>query len=121
RNTFNNNIQQYEDNEKRLPVEQTLDYSSRETENRFRIDVNKYRSGWKWAYGASVQLAEYNNQTFSVLRRQLQDDSGNVTQAGESVIFESPLENFWRFGAFAQLSRSFFDSRLGVSAGLRTD
>jgi len=60
RNTFNNDIQQYEDNETRLPGQQTLSYLSQETENKLRIDVNKYRNGWKWAYGASAQLAEYS-------------------------------------------------------------
>ncbi|RYG54262.1 MAG: TonB-dependent receptor [Chitinophagaceae bacterium] len=121
RNTFDNNIQQYEDNETRLAEDQTLDYRSHETENKFRIDVNKFRNGWKWAYGASVQLAEYDNKTFSVLRRQLRNDSGNVIQPAEVLNFDSPLKNFWRFGAFAQLSKSFFNSRLGVSAGLRSD
>lgn len=121
RNAFNNRIQQYEDNETRLAEEQTLDYRSRETENKLRIDVNNYRNGWKWAYGVSVQLAEYNNKTFSVLRRQLQNDSGNVIQQAEVLNFDSPLKSFWRYGGFAQLSRSVFNSRLGISAGLRAD
>jgi hypothetical protein len=121
RNSFDNDIEQYENNETKLPSEQTLSYQSRETENKFRIDVNKYRNGWKWAYGASGQLAEYSNHTFSVIRRELKDDSGNIIQPEESVIFRSPLNNFWRIGGFAQLSRNFFDSRLGISAGIRTD
>jgi hypothetical protein len=121
RNSFDNDIEQYEDNETKLPSEQTLSYQSRETENKFRIDVNKYRNGWKWAYGASAQLAEYSNNTFSVIRRELKDDSGNIIQPEESVIFRSPLDNFWRIGGFGQLSRNFFDSRLGISAGIRTD
>ncbi len=121
RNTFNNSIQQYENNEFRLLSEQTLDYQSRETENKFRVDVNKYRNGWKSAYGISAQMAEYKNETFNIIRRQLEDDSGNIIQPGQRADFISPLKNFWRFGAFAQLSRSFFDSRLGVSAGIRSD
>ncbi|MEO5999829.1 MAG: TonB-dependent receptor plug domain-containing protein, partial [Chitinophagaceae bacterium] len=121
RNTFDNDIQQYEDNEMKLPGEKTLDYQSQETENKLRIDVNKYRNGWKWAYGASAQLAEFSNNTFSVTRRELKDDAGNVIQPEETLSFSSPLKNFWRLGSFGQLSRSFFDSRLGVSAGLRTD
>ncbi len=121
RNTFNNNIQRYEDNENRQPDEQTLSYTSRETENKFRIDVNKSRNNWKWAYGASAQLAEYDNNTFNVIRREIRDDSGNVVQPSQQIIFDSPLKNFWRFGGFAQVSRSFFNSRLGISAGVRTD
>ena len=121
RNSFDNDIQQFEDNESRLPAEQTLNYQSRETENKLRIDVNKYRNGWKWAYGASAQLAEFDNNSFRVVRRALQDDSGNEIQPAETVNFSSPLKNFWRLGAFAQVSRSFFNSKLGLSAGLRSD
>jgi hypothetical protein len=121
RNTFDNDIQQYEDNEKRLPGEQTLFYRSQETENKFRIDVNRYRNGWKWAYGASAQLAQFTNNTFSVIRRELKDQNGNIIQPEESLNFSSPLKNFWRIGGFAQVSRRLFDSRLGISAGLRTD
>jgi hypothetical protein len=121
RNTFDNDIQQYQDNETRLPGEQTLAYLSRETENKLRIDVNKYRNRWKWAYGASAQLAEFSNNTFSVIRRELKDQSGAVIQPGESLNFSSPLKKFWRLGGFAQVSARFFDSRLGISAGLRTD
>ena len=121
RNTFHNDIQQYEDNETRLANEQTLAYKSQETENKLRIDVNKYRNGWKWAYGASAQLAEFSNNTFSVLRRELKDEAGNIIQPEENLQFNSPLDNFWRLGGFAQVSRHFFDARLGISAGLRTD
>lgn len=121
RNMFDNDIQQYQDNETRLPGEQTLSYHSQETENKLRIDINKYRNGWKWAYGASAQLAEFSNNTFSVIRRELKDENGTIIQQGESLNFNSPLKNFWRLGGFAQISRRFFDSRLAISAGIRTD
>jgi hypothetical protein len=121
RNTFDNDIQQYQDNETRLAGEQTLSYLSRETENKFRIDVNKYRNGWKWAYGASAQLADYSNHTFNVIRRELKDQNDSVIQRGESLNFKSPLKSFWRLGAFAQVSRRYFDGRLGISAGVRSD
>lgn len=121
RNTFDNNIQQYEDNETRLPSEKTLSYESQETENKLRIDVNKFRNGWKWAYGASAQLADFRNNTFNVIRRELNDENGAVIQPAETLQFSSPLKSFWRFGGFAQVSRRFFDSRLSISGGLRTD
>ena len=116
RNTFDNDIQQYQDNDTKLPTEKTLSYNSKETENKLRIDVNKYRNGWKWAYGASAQLAEFRNNTFSVIRRELEDENGNIIQPEENLSFSSPLKNFWRIGGFAQISHRFFDSRLGISA-----
>jgi hypothetical protein len=121
RNAFNNDIQQYEDNKLKLPDQQTLSYQSRETENKFRLDFNENKNGWKIAYGVMAQLEEYSNNTFNVIRKELKDSSGNIVQPAITINFSSPLKNFWRFGAFGQLSKRFFDNRLGVSAGLRSD
>ena len=121
RNTFNNDNKRYENNDLKLPSELTLYYQSRETENKFRIDVNKNIKGWKIAYGAVVQLAEYDNKTFNVVRREFKDSNGTVIQPAVIYNFISPLNNFWRYGAFMQAGKRFFDNRLGISAGLRSD
>lgn len=121
RNAFDNNIQQYEDNKLKLPDQRTLSYQSRETENKFRLDFNENKNDWKIAYGVMAQLEEYSNNTFNVIRKELKDSSGNMVQPAITINFSSPLKNFWRFGAFGQLSKRFFDNRLGVSAGLRSD
>ncbi len=121
RNSFDNDINQFEDNTTKVPSQKTLAYTSRETENKLRIDVNKTVNNWKIAYGATAQVAEYNTKTFAVIRRELRDDLGNVIQNPIGVNFKSPLNSFLRYGTFAQVSKRFFDSRLGVSAGLRTD
>lgn len=67
RTTFNNKLQKFEDNQNPTPETQTLDYVSSETETKLRFDVNKNKNGWKLAYGASAQLAEYENNTFAVI------------------------------------------------------
>lgn len=121
RNSFNNKIKQFEDNKLQLPSQQTLSVNSNETENKLRIDVNKNINGWKIAYGGMLQLAEYNNTTFTVLRKELRDNSGAIIQPNVSINFTSPLNNFLKYGAFIQVSKRFFDNRLGVSGGLRTD
>jgi hypothetical protein len=121
RNTFDNDNKRYENNEQKLPSELTLYYQSRETENKFRFDINKNINGWKIAYGAVAQLAEYDNKTFNVVRREFKDSNGNVIQPAVIYNFISPLNNFWRYGVFTQVGKRFFDSRLGVSAGLRSD
>jgi hypothetical protein len=121
RNSFNNDINQFEDNTTQLPTQRTLTYKSRESENKLRIDVNKSINDWKIAYGAVAQLSEFSNTTFAVIRKQLTDGLGNIIQPAVTVNFKSPLNNFLRYGVFAQVSKRFFDSRLGVSAGLRTD
>jgi CarboxypepD_reg-like domain/TonB-dependent Receptor Plug Domain len=121
RNSFDNDIKQFEDNKLQLPAQQTLSYQSRETENKFRIDVNKSIDGWKIAYGAVAQVASFDNSTFNVIRKELRDDIGTIIQPGVAVNFSSPLKSFLRYGFFAQAGKRFFDNRLGVSAGLRTD
>lgn len=121
RNSFDNDINRYEDNELKLPSQQTLSYQSRETENKFRFDINLNKKGWKIAYGAVIQLAGYDNRTFNVIRKELRDAANNIIQPAVTVNFNSPLENFWRYGAFAQFSKRFFDNRLGLSTGIRTD
>ena len=121
RNAFDNNIERYEDNKLKLPSQQTLSYQSRETENKFRIDVNKNVNGWKIAYGAVAQIAGFDNRTYSVIRKELKDANGVIIQPGVTLNFTSPLKNFLRYGAFAQISKRFFDNRLSISGGLRTD
>lgn len=121
RNTFDNDIKRYEDNIAQLPSQQTLSYQSRESENKFRFDINTNKNGWKVAYGAVAQLSEYANATYNVIRKEFRDNNNNIIQPAVTVQFNSPLKNFWRYGAFAQLSKRFFDNRLGISTGIRTD
>lgn len=121
RNSFDNDIKRYEDNEKQLPSELTLSSQSRETENKLRFDVNKNRNGLKFSYGIVAQVAEYSNNTFNVIRKEIRDSSNNIVQAATTVNFNSPLASFLRYGAFGQVGKRFFDDRLGVNAGIRTD
>ena len=121
RNSFDNAITQFEDNETKIESQQILDFKSRETENKLRFDVNTTSNGWKTSYGFVAQLAEYNTAANNVIRKQFVDNSGNTTQPEVRVIFTSPLKNFIRLGAFAQVSKRFLEDRLGLSAGIRTD
>lgn len=121
RNWFNNDIKQYEDNKLQLPAQRILSINSTEAENKLRIDVNKTYNGWKIAYGGMLQLAEYNNNTFTVLRKEFKDSNGTIIQPNVSINFESPLNNFLKYGAFFQVGKRLFDNRLGLSGGLRAD
>lgn len=121
RNVFDNNFLRYEDNLKKEPSEINLDYSSRETENKFRLDVNKNMNGWKISYGVSAQFIEYNNSTFQVINAVSSNPTQSQTLPPSIFSYTSPLNSLWKYGAFTQLSKTFFDAKLGVSAGLRTD
>lgn len=121
RNTFNNDIEKYEDNENPSSSNKSLDIVSTETETKLRFDVNKNIRDWKIAYGASVQTADYTNITFNVIRKEIRDNNGNIVQPVLSINFKSPLDAFVRLGAFLQAGKRFADNRLGISAGIRTD
>lgn len=121
RNYFNNDIEKYEDNQNPTAANKTLDVVSAEAETKLRFDVNKILSGWKIAYGASAQLADYSNTTFNVIRKELRDDGGNLVQPAVVANFKSPLDPFFKLGAFVQAGKRFATNRLGISAGLRTD
>lgn len=121
RTRFNNQIQKYEDNENPTASNQTLDIVSNETETKLRFDINKNKNGWKLAYGASTQLAEYDNKTFAVIQKEVRGASNNVIQPGINQNFTSIIKPFVRLGAFLQLGKRVLNNRLGISAGIRTD
>ena len=92
RTDFNNDIEKYEDNQNPTAANQSLDIVSAEKETKLRFDVNKNRNGWKIAYGASAQLADYTNTTFSVIRKEIRDNGGAVVQPAVIVKFQQPVK-----------------------------
>jgi len=84
RNTFDNDIERFEDNKLKLPSQLTLSYQSRETENKFRADINKTVNGWKIAYGLMAQLSSFDNSTYNVFRKELKD-AGLITGTTDGV------------------------------------
>lgn len=121
RTDFNNDIEKYEDNQNPTATNKSLDIESAETETKLRFDVNKSRNDWKIAYGASTQLADYSNTTFSVIRKEIRNAGGSIVQPAVNANFNSPLKSFLRLGAFVQVGKHFAANRLGISTGIRTD
>ena len=121
RNKLDNELDKFENNQAPKESERMLQLRAQEIENKLRIEVNKARGGWQWRYGGMAQLVAYKNTTYNKVRKEVKDSSGLVVQPGVTVNFTSPLQPFWRFGAFAQAGNRFFNNRLGISAGVRTD
>lgn len=121
RTRFNNNLQKFEDNQNPTAANQTLDYVSNEIETKLRFDVNKYKNGWKLSYGASTQLAEYDNKTFAVIQKEVRDSNNTIIQPGVTANFSSPINPFLRYGAFVQIGKRILNEKLGISGGIRTD
>ncbi|WP_347158984.1 TonB-dependent receptor [Pontibacter chitinilyticus] len=120
RNTFNIDLEKNEAAQTGGVPLKTLQSSSRETENKLRIDVNKYQYGFRYAYGISGQYVQFTNNLFSQIRRELRDAAGNVVQPGITLDYNTDL-SFFRYGAFGQVSRSVYNDKLGISFGIRSD
>lgn len=120
RNYFNNRLDKFEDGQNDIESLRTLKSNSDEIENKVRIDLNKSVRGWKYSYGLMVQYVQFRNNLFNKIRKEITDENGNVVQPGFSVNFNTTLD-FVKYGAFAQVTKSFFDNRLSISAGIRSD
>lgn len=123
RNMLDNRLDQFADNidgKQRDEAKRILGIKSQEIENKLRFDVNRYAGSWKFSAGAMAQYVKYNNDTYTRLRTEIRDSSGNIVQPGAEIRFNTAID-FFKFGVFGQVNRTFFDDRLGLSAGLRAD
>lgn len=119
RNMFDNRLDQFEDKQETEEF-RTLGLQSQEIENKLRIDVNKNKNGWKYAYGLVAQYVKFNNDIFTRIRKELRDSTGNVIQPEVTINYNSAID-FFRYGAFGQVSKTVLNNRLGLSLGVRTD
>ncbi|MEO1450356.1 MAG: hypothetical protein AAFV07_12565 [Bacteroidota bacterium] len=105
RNMLNNDNFKHVNNDESL--RRTLDYNSREIENKLRIERTARKSGFKWNYGVNAEFAKFTADTYNEL-------------PFGTIDFESEL-NFLKYGAFAQLSKKLIKDRLILSVGTRMD
>ena len=120
RNTLDNTVDKFMDNENPQEAERTLLIRSNETENKLRFDITKNSNNWKISYGLVAQYIQFNNRYEQVFRPELKDDQGNIIQ--EKIEFKTATgKDFLRYGAFAQLGRRFFNNRFALSGGVRAD
>lgn len=119
RNMFNTRLDKFED-ENKIEQNRTLLVKSYEVENKFRFDYNKFLSGWKLSAGLDAQYVGYTGNVFNRIFNEITDSNGNVISPAKTIQFNSKI-NFWKYGAFAQAAKRFFDDRLLLSGGIRTD
>ena len=120
RNMFDNQIDRFEDAQYNNESKRNFGLKSQEIENKLRLDVNKYVNGWKYSYGLMAQYVKYNTKLFNKVTNPILDANGDVIVPGITVNFNSAIE-FFKYGAFGQVSKNFFNDKLLVSMGLRTD
>ena len=123
RNMLDNQLDQFADNTNGQQSDETkriLGLQSQEIENKLRFDINRYIGAWKFSAGAMAQYVKYNNSSYTRLRAEIRDSLGNVVQPAAESRFNTAID-FFKFGVFGQVNRTFLNQRLGVSVGLRTD
>ncbi len=110
RNMLNNTAEKYQANVV-ADSNKILDYQSFEAENKFRFENTVFLGGFKWMVGFGYEYARYHNETFNKIFSQ-----GNLI----TINFSSDLF-LSKYAVFSQLSRGFFNERLNLSLGIRSD
>ena len=112
RNMLNNEADKYFNNDDSDPANLLFQYQSQEIENKLRLENNYYKNKLKINYGGGYEFVKYNNSTFD----KQSDPDGNIY----NVDFTSEI-SFSKYALFGQVTYPFFDRRLVLSGGLRTD
>lgn len=112
RNMLHNESRKYENNNEDGNL--TLNYVSREIENKFLYENNARLGDYKIISGGGIEFAKYTNNTFQ--RVFIPQATDTLT----SLDYDSYLD-FFKYNAFAQVSRGFLSDKLTLSAGIRAD
>jgi hypothetical protein len=110
RNHLNNSALKYKDNVED-PDELLYDYNSEEIENKLRVESTKRMNGWDWNIGAGFEHVKYTNSTFQKVV---------VNDEVTTIDFDSEF-TMQKYSFFTHVSRAFYNERLSLSLGLRSD
>ena len=78
---------------------------SHEWETKLRIKTINYLSDWKISWGGNIQYSDYYNSTVDFYNQ---------------IEYLSKI-NFYKYGIFGGVAKSFFNSKLDLSFGIRAD
>ncbi|NOT32681.1 MAG: TonB-dependent receptor [Candidatus Eisenbacteria bacterium] len=111
RNQLDNNASKYQGNDDTDPAKLLLDYDSRESETKLRVERSERRGAYRLEYGAGLEAAEYTTRTFQK----------TPTQSGIIVVNYDSKLTLAKGTVFAQVSRMLAGERLTLSLGTRLD
>lgn len=77
-----------------------------EEETKVRFHSSHFLNEWKFVYGTNLQISDYTNKTFSPVLEEFQYSTELI---------------FIKYGIFGKTNRSFLNSRLNLSFGIRFD
>ncbi|WP_108804787.1 TonB-dependent receptor [Aquimarina sp. Aq107] len=102
-NTLINKFTRYEDPENETGV--IFSNNATESETKLRYQLTKFFGDWKLTTGFNAQYSDYSNETI------------NLT---DNNIFNTEID-FFKYGLFANMTKSFFNDKLDLSLGFRMD
>jgi len=108
RNMLRNFSYKYPDNDETMA--RIYDYVSDEIENKFRYEKLNLYNDVKLVYGVGAEYVKYNNNT----KQQI------FTNELKQIDYNAELD-FYKWQAFVQANRPFFNKKLMLSLGLRAD
>ncbi len=120
RNMLVNQLDKYLDNQAPGEATRTLKLHATEAENKLRFELSQYHERWSYDCGAIAQFDEYKNDFFAQVRGIITDSNGNTIQPPVYYSCKTAL-NFFKYGAFGQVAGNFFNRKVTLSLGLRTD
>ena len=111
RNMLNNQTYKYAGNDESSRSNLLFDYTSQESENKFRAENSIFGKGYTLKYGVNYEYSRYFIDNF---------DRSILAGTGE-VIDVSAKSNFNLYGAFVSGSKSFDNEKLLLTGGIRMD
>lgn len=111
RNMLNNNSYKYTDNDESSPDNLVSDFQSQEIENKVRFESTTRINGYKITAGLGGQYAKYNNDTYR---------KAFIGNELREINYQTDLKLF-EWSVFGQVSKSYFNDKLALSLGLRSD
>jgi hypothetical protein len=112
RNMLNNESTKYKLNDDTDPSNLNLNYTSQESENKFRAERYLKHRKYFFRFGVNYEYSRYYNSTYN--KRVSPDNQVYVIDFKSKTLFNT-------YGAFVQVNRSYFADKLSTSAGVRID
>ena len=111
RNMLNNSSYKYPENNELQP--KTFDYLSQEIENRIRYEFSTEMKGYQITTSANMEFVNYNINT-------MQEFYVAEINSVETLKYQSDI-SFFKYGVSAQVNKQYFQNKLLLSLGVRTD
>ena len=102
-NALNNDFRQYDDNANETGL--FLSAVSQEQEVKLRYNYTYFLKNWTLSWGIAIQDVDYRSETVNLV---------------DNFNFSNRI-HFLRYGPYGQVSGKFFNEKLRLSGGLRTD